>query len=70
MHRTSSNVSVALTNMTSIPYTIRMEGGNQMKLDPFTTLWIKLPDDKMTLDFEVLNMFCSKDKHPVINLKF
>ena len=70
MHRTSSNVSVALTNMTSIPYTIRMEGGNQMKLDPFTTLWIKLPDDKTTLDFEVLNMFCSKDKHPVINLKF
>ena len=70
MHRTSSNVSVALTNMTSIPYTIRMEGGNQMKLDPFTTLWIKLPDVKTTLDFEILNMFCSKDKHPVINLKF
>lgn len=70
MHRTSSNVSVALTNMTSISYTIRMEGGNQMKLDPFTTLWIKLPHDKTTLDFEVLNMFCSKDKHPVINLKF
>ena len=70
MHRTSSNVSVALTNMTSIPYTIRMEGGNQMKLDPFTTLWIKLPDDKATLDFEILNMFCLKDKHPVINLKF
>ena len=70
MHKTSSNVSVALTNMTSIPYTIRMEGSNQMKLDPFTTLWIKLPNDKTTLDFEVLNMFYSKDKHPVIHLKF
>jgi hypothetical protein len=43
MQRTSSLVSVALTNMTGIPYTIRMEGGNPMKLDPFTTLWLKVP---------------------------
>ena len=70
MHKTSSFTSVALTNMTSIPYVIRMEGKNQMKLDPFQTLWIKVSSDKATLDFEVLNMFYSKDKHPEVQLEF
>ena len=70
MHRTSSFTSVALTNMTSIPYVVRMEGRNQMKLDPFQTLWIKVSGDKTTLDLEVLNMFYSKDKHPVVQLPF
>ena len=70
MHKTSSFTSVALTNMTSIPYVIRMEGKNQMKLDPFQTLWIKVSGDKTTLDREVLNMFYSKDKHPVVQLPF
>ena len=70
MHKTSSFTSVALTNMTSIPYVIRMEGKNQMKLDPFQTLWIKVSGDKSTLDFEVLNMFYSKDKHPSVQLEF
>lgn len=70
MHRTSSFTSVALTNMTSIPYVVRMEGRNQMKLDPFQTLWIKLSGDKTTLDLEVLNMFYSKDKHPAVQLPF
>ena len=70
MHKTSSFTSVALTNMTSIPYVIRMEGKNQMKLDPFQTLWIKVSGDKSTLDFEVLNMFYSKDKHPEVQLAF
>ena len=70
MHKTSSFTSVALTNMTSIPYVIRIEGRNQMKLDPFQTLWIKVPGDKSTLDLEVLNMFYSKDKHPEVQLAF
>ena len=70
MHKTSSFTSVALTNMTSIPYVIRIEGRNQMKLDPFQTLWIKVSGDKSTLDLEVLNMFYSKDKHPEVQLAF
>ena len=70
MHKTSSFTSVALTNMTSIPYVIRIEGRNQMKLDPFQTLWIKVSGDKSTLDLEVLNMFYSKDKHPLVQLEF
>ena len=70
MHRASSFTSVALTNMTSIPYVVRMEGRNQMKLDPFQTLWVKVSGDKTTLDLEVLNMFYSRDKHPVVQLLF
>ena len=69
MHRGSSQTSVALTNMTSIPYVIRMEGKNQMKLDPFQTLWIKVSNDKTTLDLEVLNMFYTKELHPVVQLQ-
>lgn len=70
MQRTSSLVSVALTNMTSIPYTIRMEGGNPMKLDPFTTLWLKVPAGAAAIELEVLNMFYSRDSHPVVQLVF
>ena len=70
MQRTSSSVSVAVTNMTSVPYTVRMEGGNQMKLDPFTSLWLKLPADASSVELEVLNMFYSRDNHPVVKLSF
>jgi hypothetical protein len=70
MHKGKSSTNVAITNMTSIPYTIRMEGGNPMKLDPFTTLWLKVPADAAAIELEVLNMFCSRDSHPVVRLVF
>ena len=70
MHKGKSSTNVALTNMTSIPYVIRQEGGNQMKLNPFQTLWFTVSNKKSTLDFEVLNMFCSKEGHPVVQLSF
>ena len=70
MHRTSSGVSVALTNMTSIPYTVRMEEGNPMKLEPFTSLWLKLPAGASVVDLEILNMFYSRDLHPIVQLAF
>ena len=70
MHKGKSSTNVAITNMTSIPYTIRQEGANQCKLNPFQTLWFSVPNDKETLDFEVLNMFCSKEGHPVVQLTY
>lgn len=70
MHRGKSSTNVAITNMTSIPYVIRQEGKNQCKLNPFQTLWFTVPKDKPTLDFEVLNMFCSKEGHPVVQLTY
>ena len=70
MHRGKSSTNVAITNMTSIPYTIRPEGQNQAKLNPFQTIWYSVPNDKQTFDVEVLNMFCSKDGHPVVRLVY
>jgi aspartyl aminopeptidase len=68
--RGKSSTNVAITNMTSIPYTIRPEGQNQAKLNPFQTIWYSVPNDKQTFDVEVLNMFCSKDGHPVVGLVY
>ena len=70
MHKGKSSTNVAITNMTSIPYTIRQEGGNQCKLSPFQTLWFTVSNKKTTIDFEVLNMFCSKEGHPVVQLPY
>ena len=70
MHKGKSSTNVAITNMTSIPYTIRQEGGNQCKLNPFQTLWFTVSNKKTTIDFEVLNMFCSKEGHPVVQLAY
>jgi hypothetical protein len=54
-----------LTNHTSVPYTIRQEGKNPVSLAPFST--IKMWGETK---FEVLNMFCGKDVHPVVTLSF
>ena len=70
MHKGNTSTNVAVTNMTSIPYVIRQEGMNQCKLNPFQTLWFTVSNDKQTLDFEVLNMFCSKEGHPVVQLTY
>ena len=70
LHKGNSSTNVAITNMTSIPYVIRQKGGIQMKFDPFQTLWFTAPDKNKTLDFEVLNMFCSKDGHPIVKLVY
>ena len=70
MHRGKSSTNVAITNMTSIPYTIHPEGQNQARLNPFQTIWYSVPNDKQTFDVEVLNMFCSKDGHPVVGLVY
>ena len=70
MHKDKISTNVAITNMTSIPYVIRQEGMNQCKLNPFQTLWFTVLNDKQTLDFEVLNMFCSKEGHPLVQLAY
>ncbi len=61
-------IEVALTNMTSIPYTICQEGQNRMTLDPFSTLLLDVTKRAPSLKLTVLNMFCSKDDHPVVEL--
>ena len=69
--RTSSkNIHLAVTNMTSITYLVTRPGENQKRLEPFHTLWFPVPLGSTTLDLTVLNMFHSKEGHPVVPLKF
>ncbi len=69
--RTSSkNIHLAVTNMTSITYLVTRPGENQKRLEPFHTLWFPVPLGSTTLDLTVLNMFYSKEGHPVVSLKF
>ena len=60
-----SGTAYMLTNNTCVPYVIKADGANQMHLDPFTTIRL----DGMR-KFSVLNMFCGKDVHPVVELSF
>ena len=62
--------SVKLTNHTSIPYVVQQEGHNQKTLDPFTTITFTVGAEDTFLKLAVLNMFCSKDSHPVLELPF
>jgi len=64
------NIEVALTNMTSIPYIICQKGHNQKRLSPFCTIKLTVGKKASALEFAVLNMFCSKDGHPVVELPF
>ena len=70
IRESGKQIEVALTNMTSIPYTICQEGHNQKKLDPFRTIIMSVDKKASALEFSVLNMFCSKDGHPVVELPF
>lgn len=54
-----------LTNQTSVPYTICQDGKNPVSLPPFST--IKMWGETK---FVVLNMFCGKESHPVVELSF
>lgn len=60
-----SDKAYMLTNQTSVPYTIRLEGRNPVSLPAFSTIRIDGP-----ASFAVLNMFCGKEAHPQVELSF
>ena len=62
--------TVMLTNCTSVPYVIKVGNSNQFRLDPFCTVSLKSEAGANVLKFTVLNMFCSKDKHPEVEIAF
>jgi hypothetical protein len=64
----NNTLYVSLTNMTTVAYTICQEGHNQKKLDPFRTIVMSVNKETPVLSFAVLNMFCSKDAHPVVEI--
>ena len=62
--------TVMLTNNTSVPYVIKVGNSNQFCLDPFCTVSLKSDAGANTVRFTVLNMFCSKDRHPEVEIAF
>lgn len=56
-----------LTNTSSIPYWISVNGGNLRYLGAQSGIIVQA---KKSLSVEPANMFCSKDKHPVIVYEF
>ena len=68
---TSSNtVYLAVTNMTSVTYLVTRPGENPVRLSPFHTVSYQVHSSSTSLDLTVLNMFYSKEGHPVVSLKF
>ena len=62
--------TVMITNCTSVPYFIQKGKGNPLYLNPFSTISVKGAADSETIGFTVLNMFCSTDGHPVVEVTF
>ena len=60
--------TVMVTNCTSIPYYIQVGKGNPIHLLPFST--VSLTSSSNVVKFQVLNMFCSTDGHPTVELTF
>ena len=70
IRETDKAIELAVTNTTSIPYTIRKGEANQQKLDAFSTIRLSVSKRAKTLDLTVLNMFCGTDSHPTVELTF
>lgn len=58
---------LALTNNTSLQYTIRVRNDNLTVLKPFSTVNIN-PNENGVADITVENMWCGENKHPQIAL--
>ena len=59
---------VALTNMTSIPYIIKKENGNPVRIAPFSTYNTSIPQGAATLSFTVLNIWTGENTHLKVEL--
>ena len=60
-----SRKAYMITNESSVPYVIQFGDANPVHLDPFST--IRVGEE---LEFKVLNMFCGKEAHPIVELSF
>ena len=61
--------TVAITNTTSLSYTLRINGDNPFILDSFNTAFVQVAaDGKLMVSVE--NMWCGEEEHPVVELEF
>ena len=63
-------VVLGLTNNSSIPYLVSVKGRNPEYLGPFCTLMIKEKAGATSVKFEIMNMYCSKKSHPIVEMTF
>ena len=68
VERISSKV-VQLTNLTSVSYTLKRDGGNPVVLPAMSSIRVSVAKDAKTLDMAVLNMWCGTQKHPVVEIQ-
>ena len=66
----TQNVYITMTNKSSLTYVIRRGSGDQVRLAPFHSMHFSMPKTNETVDFTILNMYCSKDGHPVVSLTY
>ena len=59
---------VAVTNMTSIPYIIKKENGNPVRIPPFSTYNTSIHPNAVTISFSVLNLWTGTDTHLKVEL--
>ena len=59
-----------LTNNSSLQYQIAFKGENPIYLGPFSSMIVKDKNTNRVITFEVVNMFCAKDRHPVIEISY
>lgn len=60
---------VQLTNLTSVSYTLKRDGGNPVVLPAMSSIRVSVAKDAKTLDMAVLNMWCGTQKHPVVEIQ-
>ena len=60
---TLPNGSIQLTNMTSIPYIIKQDGKNHVRLEKFASIILNAEKETGILRFTLLNVWTGKDSH-------
>ena len=59
---------VSLTNMTSVPYIVKKENSNPVRIPPFSTYNTTIPENAETLSLTVLNLWTGADTHLKLEL--
>ena len=70
VRRTDKKVELKITNMSSIPYLVSRSGRNPIRLLPFHSFTLSVSGSSSDVSLKVMNMYSSRDGHPVVDLKF
>ena len=59
-----------LVNRSSLPYYLSFGGNNPEYLAPFSSIILRRNPEDREIEFEVVNMFYSKDRHPIVKMTY